>query len=60
MSSASETYALPDGTTYAEAPLTRIVRVPTSAAISDYVTANLDGEHLELQIWRVGQSPVAP
>ncbi|MFN0060419.1 MAG: hypothetical protein ACKVX7_18335 [Planctomycetota bacterium] len=58
LSSASETYVLTDGTTYASSPLVRIARIPAgAAAIGDYVTANLDGEHLDLKLWRVGETP---
>lgn len=57
LSSASAMYALPAGPTFEAAPLVKMVRVPTNEAIGDYVTANLDGSHLDLEIWRIGENP---
>lgn len=58
LSSASETYTLPGGATYAPTPLVRMARVPSAgASLGDYIIANLQGEHLDLQIWRVGETP---
>ncbi|MEM7262269.1 MAG: hypothetical protein AAF488_09795, partial [Planctomycetota bacterium] len=61
LSFASTSFALPAGNDYAPTALVRMSRIPTSGdAIGDYVTANLEGEHLELQIWRVGETPGGP
>lgn len=57
LASASLTYTLPYGTQYAPTPLTRITRLPSSDAIGDYMTANLEGEHLQLELWRIGETP---
>lgn len=57
LGSASETYVLPAGVVYAPSPLVRIARSWNGDSIGDYFTASLDGQHLDLQIWRIGETP---
>lgn len=58
LGTASETYSLLAGPTFAETPLVRMTRVPSGGdSIADFFTANLIGEQLDLQIWRVGNQP---
>ncbi|MGE3164903.1 MAG: hypothetical protein AB7O52_08350 [Planctomycetota bacterium] len=57
LDAASTTYTLPPGTTYAPAGWVRMARLDAFGAIGDYVTATLDGTHLDLEIWRVGETP---
>ena len=55
--SARKTYALLSGASYDPPTLVDLASIPTPAAIRDFMSANLNGEHLDLQIWRVGQAP---
>lgn len=57
LNSASTTYTLPPGTTYAPAGFVRMASLDAFGAIGDYVTAALVGTHLELEIWRIGETP---
>ena len=54
---AKRTYHLLDGAFVAPPTLVDLAEIPTSASIRDFFTANLDGDHLDLALWRVGEAP---
>ena len=54
---AKKSFTLQSGSTFEEPALIDLTKVPTSAAIADFFTANLSGDALELEIWRSGEEP---
>ncbi|MCH6256312.1 FG-GAP-like repeat-containing protein [Puniceicoccaceae bacterium K14] len=54
---ATRTYNLQDGTRAATPTVIALATLPTTAAIRDVLTANLDGSHLNLDLWRIGEEP---
>ncbi|EDY84040.1 FG-GAP repeat domain protein [Verrucomicrobiia bacterium DG1235] len=54
---ATRTYNLQDGTRAAAPNVIALAALPTTEAISDVLTVNLDGSHLNLDLWRIGEEP---
>lgn len=55
--SANKTFALIGGATFDPPALVDLASIPTPQAIRDFFGANLNGDHLDLSIWRVGAEP---
>ncbi len=54
---AKKSFTLQSGATFEEPALVDLTKVPTTAAIADFFTANRSGDALELEIWRSGEDP---
>ncbi len=54
---ATRSYALLSGATFETPRLVDLAAMPAQAAIEDFFSANLNGDHLDLAIWRVGENP---